>query len=182
MSCAAAVGGEKTAALPTKVAWESKGRGEQGRGRSGKGRGGLGVTRQDVDSSRDHATEPPEMGAGGNPAAQSTSGVEPMSGTPSPDASRQEVSTMRVDAVVKELTQRARVPARTASAPLYFAFDHCFSVRGQGTILTGTVLTGEVKVSYAGLLGVASIVFISNLFRTVSPLLCSELAMTSQKV
>lgn len=52
-----------------------------------------------------------------------------------------------VEAVAVELSRRARVPTRrAASAPLYFAFDHCFSVRGQGTILTGTVLTGEVKV------------------------------------
>lgn len=57
---------------------------------------------------------------------------------------------MGIDAVAGEISRRARVPSRRAYAPLYFAFDHCFSVRGQGTILTGTVLTGEVKVRVLG--------------------------------
>ena len=32
------------------------------------------------------------------------------------------------------------------TVPLLFAVDHCFSIRGQGTILTGTVLQGQVTV------------------------------------
>ena len=32
------------------------------------------------------------------------------------------------------------------TVPLLFAVDHCFSIRGQGTILTGTVLQGQVAV------------------------------------
>lgn len=59
-----------------------------------------------------------------------------------------QTATAGVSAVVEELTRRARVPDRRISAPFYFAFDHCFSTRGVGTILTGTVLAGEVKVSY----------------------------------
>ena len=31
--------------------------------------------------------------------------------------------------------------------PFRFAIDHCFSVRGQGTVLTGTVLSGKVSVN-----------------------------------
>lgn len=57
-----------------------------------------------------------------------------------------ETASVGVAEVAAELTQRARLPDRRAKAPLYFAFDHCFSVRGVGTILTGTVLAGEVKV------------------------------------
>ncbi len=36
-----------------------------------------------------------------------------------------------------------RIPAelqRKPTAPLLFAIDHCFGIRGQGTVLTGTVL------------------------------------------
>ena len=33
-----------------------------------------------------------------------------------------------------------------AGAPLLFAVDHCFAARGQGTVLTGTVLQGRVAV------------------------------------
>ena len=36
-------------------------------------------------------------------------------------------------------------PPRSADGPLHIAFDHCFSVKGQGTVLTGTVLSGTVK-------------------------------------
>ena len=36
---------------------------------------------------------------------------------------------------------------RDLSAPFLFAVDHCFSIRGQGTIMTGTVLQGTVNVN-----------------------------------
>lgn len=75
----------------------------------------------------------------GNSVAPAGGGIE--------NVINDETTSDGVAAVVAELTRRARVPDRRASAPLYFAFDHCFSVRGVGTILTGTVLAGEVKVS-----------------------------------
>ncbi|KIZ07588.1 Selenocysteine-specific elongation factor [Monoraphidium neglectum] len=37
--------------------------------------------------------------------------------------------------------------AAAAGAPLLFAVDHCFAIRGQGTVLTGTVLQGGVSVN-----------------------------------
>jgi selenocysteine-specific elongation factor len=36
-------------------------------------------------------------------------------------------------------------PARDPSGKLHFSFDHCFSVRGQGTVFTGTMLSGTVQ-------------------------------------
>ena len=36
---------------------------------------------------------------------------------------------------------------RDLSAPFLFAVDHCFSIRGQGTIMTGTVLQGTVNIN-----------------------------------
>ena len=27
-----------------------------------------------------------------------------------------------------------------------YAIDHCFQIKGQGTVMTGTVLSGQVKV------------------------------------
>ena len=38
-------------------------------------------------------------------------------------------------------------PKRDASGPLIYAVDHCFSIRGQGTVMTGTVLSGSVNVN-----------------------------------
>lgn len=42
--------------------------------------------------------------------------------------------------------QNSYVPVRDPKAPFLFAVDHCFSIRGQGTICTGTVLQGQVKI------------------------------------
>lgn len=39
------------------------------------------------------------------------------------------------------------MPDRDASGPLVYAVDHCFSMRGQGTVMTGTVLSGSVSVN-----------------------------------
>lgn len=37
-------------------------------------------------------------------------------------------------------------PRKQTSAPLLFAIDHCFPIKGQGTVMTGTVLQGSVSV------------------------------------
>lgn len=42
----------------------------------------------------------------------------------------------------------AALPVRgRADAPLLFAVDHCFPIKGQGTVLTGTVLAGSVRTA-----------------------------------
>jgi len=38
------------------------------------------------------------------------------------------------------------VPQRNPNGPLHFAIDHCFPIKGQGTVLTGTVLSGSLRV------------------------------------
>lgn len=51
---------------------------------------------------------------------------------------------------IKELLnackKNAYVPVRNSKLPFLFAVDHCFSIRGQGTICTGTVLQGQIKI------------------------------------
>lgn len=37
------------------------------------------------------------------------------------------------------------LPQRDSSGPFMFAYDHAFAIKGQGTVLTGTVLSGAVK-------------------------------------
>lgn len=142
VSCAAAVGGEKTAASTPHTASR-----HHPEGRTKKG------TLPPPGSERGYAA------AGGSVHEKGVAGVRPSSGARGAESPEKENSgtpenieeepsrVLGVEAVALELSRRARVPTRrAASAPLYFAFDHCFSVRGQGTILTGTVLTGEVKV------------------------------------
>ena len=45
------------------------------------------------------------------------------------------------------LTSTLRVPSRAVSSPFYMAIDHAFLIKGQGTVLTGTILTGRVSVN-----------------------------------
>jgi selenocysteine-specific elongation factor len=39
------------------------------------------------------------------------------------------------------------VPHRDTAGPLLFSIDHCFAIKGQGTVMTGTVLSGSVSVN-----------------------------------
>lgn len=51
-----------------------------------------------------------------------------------------------LERVVSAISEMVREPpARDSSGSLHIAFDHCFTVKGQGTVLTGTVLAGCVK-------------------------------------
>jgi len=38
-------------------------------------------------------------------------------------------------------------PERSDQGSLLFAVDHCFSIRGQGTVMTGTILQGAISVN-----------------------------------
>jgi len=45
------------------------------------------------------------------------------------------------------LTQSAFIPKRDSKGTLLYAVDHCFPIRGQGTVLTGTILQGQISVN-----------------------------------
>ena len=45
-----------------------------------------------------------------------------------------------VEELIAELLRRVPQRLRRPSGSLLFAIDHCFPIRGQGTVLTGTVL------------------------------------------
>jgi len=51
-----------------------------------------------------------------------------------------------VSALVASLRDRVTVPHRTSAGPLFMAVDHCFQMRGLGTVMTGTVLRGRLAV------------------------------------
>ena len=51
-----------------------------------------------------------------------------------------------VEGLVRVLGGEVRVPKREVDAPFWMAIDHCFVIKGQGTVLTGTILTGSVQV------------------------------------
>lgn len=66
----------------------------------------------------------------------------------SPQEDRQDVVQQPVgmQELVAELVARVQPPLPVEPGFL-FAVDHCFPIKGQGTVLTGTVLKGSIKVN-----------------------------------
>jgi len=52
-----------------------------------------------------------------------------------------------IQELVEALRANIELPERDPNGLFSFAVDHCFSVRGQGTVLTGTCLSGSMKVN-----------------------------------
>ncbi|XP_076972468.1 selenocysteine-specific elongation factor isoform X3 [Tamandua tetradactyla] len=46
--------------------------------------------------------------------------------------------------LIELLTSQIPIPARDPSGPFLMAVDHCFSIKGQGTVMTGTILSGSI--------------------------------------
>ena len=56
--------------------------------------------------------------------------------------------THNIQVLVETIQQSLPAPQRQAgNSSFYFAIDHCFPIKGMGTVLTGTCLSGSVKVN-----------------------------------
>ncbi|GIY36448.1 selenocysteine-specific elongation factor [Caerostris darwini] len=64
-------------------------------------------------------------------SANSTSGAKPIG----------------IDLLIKTMQLHTYVPQRSEKGPFLFAVDHCFGIKGQGTVMTGTVIQGCVTLS-----------------------------------
>lgn len=51
------------------------------------------------------------------------------------------------DKILEAVAHYAPVPRRQSNDPLLFNIDHCFSLKGKGTILTGTILSGKLSIN-----------------------------------
>ncbi len=63
-----------------------------------------------------------------------------------------------VEALIEELVKLVPAQPRPVKGPFLFSVDHCFAVKGQGTVLTGTVLAGSVEVCHPQALTEACVV------------------------
>ncbi|KAJ8257885.1 hypothetical protein GJAV_G00190780 [Gymnothorax javanicus] len=63
-----------------------------------------------------------------------------------PEAPETEVP-QGVSELIELLKAQTYLPHRDPSGPLLMAVDHCFSIRGQGTVMTGTVLQGALSLN-----------------------------------
>ena len=53
---------------------------------------------------------------------------------------------MNLAELTDTMLRSLRVPDRNPSGPFLYSIDHCFHINGQGTIVTGTVLSGSASV------------------------------------
>ncbi|XP_039104549.1 selenocysteine-specific elongation factor [Hyaena hyaena] len=51
-----------------------------------------------------------------------------------------------ISELIELLTSQISVPARDPSGPFLMSVDHCFSIKGQGTVMTGTILSGSISL------------------------------------
>ncbi|XP_043563517.1 selenocysteine-specific elongation factor isoform X1 [Chiloscyllium plagiosum] len=63
-----------------------------------------------------------------------------------PDAPETETA-QGISELIKLLISQTYMPKRDPSGSFLMAVDHCFSIRGQGTVMTGTILSGSVNVN-----------------------------------
>ncbi|XP_058121062.1 selenocysteine-specific elongation factor [Anopheles ziemanni] len=52
-----------------------------------------------------------------------------------------------IQLLVETLAEKSFLPRRSTDLPFMFAVDHCFAIKGQGTVCTGTVLQGKLGVN-----------------------------------
>lgn len=57
------------------------------------------------------------------------------------------VETKGVDALIDVVRASITVPKRDYDGPFFFAIDHCFPIKGHGTVLTGTILSGTIQIN-----------------------------------
>nr|KAJ3418865.1 hypothetical protein HK105_007740 [Polyrhizophydium stewartii] len=72
--------------------------------------------------------------------------IVPTTVKPSGEMSDAEKALYAPDAVTKCISKLASVPVRSPDGPFLCLIDHCFLIKGQGTIATGTVIGGSVRV------------------------------------
>ena len=53
--------------------------------------------------------------------------------------------TMGISALINMIQSHLSLPQRHTHLPFYYAIDHCFAIKGHGTVLTGTVLSGCIQ-------------------------------------
>ncbi|XP_053725173.1 selenocysteine-specific elongation factor isoform X1 [Synchiropus splendidus] len=57
------------------------------------------------------------------------------------------VEAQGVSELIELLKKQCYVPQRSPGGDLLMAVDHCFSIRGQGTVMTGTILQGSLAIN-----------------------------------
>ncbi|XP_075430677.1 selenocysteine-specific elongation factor isoform X2 [Ascaphus truei] len=73
--------------------------------------------------------------------------IIPVAAKPGGPESPESVTAQGASELIALLKSQAYLPHRDPSGPFLMAVDHCFSIKGQGTVMTGTILSGSVNLS-----------------------------------
>ncbi|KXS20666.1 P-loop containing nucleoside triphosphate hydrolase protein [Gonapodya prolifera JEL478] len=65
---------------------------------------------------------------------------------PSTNATPSTAAPIGMDSLLTTLSDLVKVPSRSPQGDFVFEVDHCFGIKGVGTVMTGTVLNGSVRV------------------------------------
>ena len=57
-----------------------------------------------------------------------------------------------IASLIETLTKSVFIPKRDTSGNFLFSVDHCFPIKGQGTVMTGTVLQGKISINDVGII------------------------------
>ena len=66
--------------------------------------------------------------------------------TAKPSSTATDMFETGIPTLISTLKEMTFVPNRSPDGKMVFNVDHCFGIKGQGTVMTGTVLQGSVKV------------------------------------
>lgn len=69
---------------------------------------------------------------------------------------------MGVEKLIDTLKAQTYLPQRNPEGPFIYSVDHCFSIRGQGTVMTGTVVSGSIAVNDVSHTDSAKYMFVLN--------------------
>lgn len=57
-------------------------------------------------------------------------------------------SMLNLNILIDTLKQMTFMPSRNEqNGPFLYSVDHCFTIKGQGTVMTGTILNGNIKIN-----------------------------------
>lgn len=54
-------------------------------------------------------------------------------------------NSLNINLLIDCLLSQIEIPVRDKDGPFYFLIDHCFSIKGKGSVVTGTVINGSHK-------------------------------------
>lgn len=57
------------------------------------------------------------------------------------------IELINLDGLIEAIKTNLIFPERTVNGSFLFSVDHCFAISGKGTICTGTILEGEIKIN-----------------------------------